>query len=186
MSRSKDKGTFAEAAVAEYLGCSGFPFAERQALHGSGDRGDVKVCPGVIAEVKNDRSFDLSGWLQETAKEKANANAEHAFLVVKPDGVGRTRVGMWWSVMYSRDWHDLIRQAGGLPGLDSGIGFAGLSGANYKKPLAKLALDKAFQGVVEIRATGVKNELDWYIVTRLERQVSLLRAAGYGNPEVLV
>lgn len=182
MSRSKDKGTFAETAVAEYLGHSGFPFAERQALRGSGDRGDVKVCPGVICEVKNDKSFDYSGWLQETATEKANANAEHAFLVVKPEGVGRTRVGMWWSVMYHRDWKALCAATEGGISLSD---FRSLSGANYKKPLARLALDRDFHGVVEIRATGVKNELDWYTVTRLWKQAHLLRAAGYGTPEVL-
>lgn len=183
MSRSKDKGTWAETAVAEYLGHSGFPFAERQALRGSGDRGDIKVCPGVICEVKNDKSFDYSGWLQETAAEKVNANAEHAFLVVKPEGVGRTRVDQWWSVMYRRDWDALCRQANIFAHLTSQ--HVSLSGAKYKKPLARLALDGAFQSMVEIRASGVKNELDWYTVTRLWKQAHLLRAAGYGNPEVL-
>lgn len=182
MSRSKDKGTWAETAVTEYAGHSGFPYADRLTLKGSNDRGDVGWCPGVICEVKNDKSFDLSGWLQETAVEKANANAEHAFLVVKPDGVGRTRVGMWWSVMYSRDWQALCLAAGWRSELPTS--YMRLSGAKYKKPLAALALTP-FRGVVEINPAGVKNDLDWYIVTRLEQQVSLLHTAGYGTPEVL-
>lgn len=185
MSRSKDQGTWAETAVTEYLGHSGFPFADRLTLKGSQDRGDVGVCPGVIAEVKYDKSFDLSGWLKETAVEKANAKAEHAFLVVKPEGVGRTRVGMWWSVMYAGDWWALYK-ATGITEPATTHGYVSLSGANYKKPLSVLARDMKFQGLVEIRASGVKNELNWYIVTRLEWQARLLRAAGYGNPEVLV
>ena len=182
MSRSRDKGTKAETAVVDYASHSGFPFADRLTLKGSADRGDVGLCPGVIAEVKDDKSFDLCGWLQETAVEKANAKAERAFLVVKPKGVGFTRVGHWWSVMYSRDWQDLHAAAGFRAGLPSP--YVSLSGAKYKTPLARLALEP-FDGVVEIRAVGVKNELDWYIVTRLGQQLALLRAAGYGTAEVL-
>lgn len=182
MSRSKDKGTWAETAVTEYASHSGFPYADRLTLKGSKDRGDVGWCPGIICEVKNDKSFDLGGWLRETAVEKGNAGAEHAFLVVKPEGVGRTRVGQWWSVMYARDWEALHQASGWRAPIPSP--YVGLSGTNYKKPLAALAL-KPFGGVVEIRVWGVENERDWYIVTRLEQQVALLHAAGYGTPEVL-
>lgn len=180
MSRSKDKGTKAESAVTGYAQHSGFPFADRLTLKGSADRGDVGWCPGIISEVKDDKSFDYSGWLQETAVEKANAKAEHAFLVVKPAGVGFTRVGMWWSVMYSGDWVELHRAAEYRAPLPSP--YVQLPGHNYKKKLAGMASHVGFKGVVEIAPVGVKNERDWYIVTRLEQQVELLRAAGYGNP----
>ena len=51
--RPKDKGTQAESWGVEYLQSSGFPYAERMTLSGAKDRGDIKLCPGVIAEAKN-------------------------------------------------------------------------------------------------------------------------------------
>lgn len=180
MSRSRDKGTRAETAVTGLAQHSGFPYADRLTLKGSLDRGDVGWCPGVISEVKDDKSFDYCGWLQETAVEKANANAEHAFLVVKPTGVGYTRVGRWWSVMYTGDWDRLHRQATYLAPVPAP--YVQLPGSNYKKRLAGMAVHPGFNGVVEIAPVGVKNQLEWYVVTRLEYQVKLLHAAGYGTP----
>lgn len=184
MSQSKNKGTRAETAVVEYANHSGFPYADRLTLKGVLDRGDVGWCPGIICEVKDDKKFDYPGWLQETAVEKTNAKAEHAFLVVKPRGVGYTRVGMWWSVMYSGDYEALHAAAGYRAGIPAP--YVSLSGGKYKAELARLALQPDWDGLVEIRAVGVKNERDWYTVTRLERQTKLLRAAGYGMAEVLV
>lgn len=179
MSRAKDRGTWAETAVTEYVQHSGFPFADRLTLRGSKDRGDVGLCPGVIAEVKNDKSLDIPGWLRETETERLNANAKVAFLVVKPPGIGRTRVGMWWSVMYAGHHEELCAMSGYV-WTEAVV----ISGAGYKKELSPLlkALDVS---AVVVRANGVKNMRNWYVVTRLEQQVRLLRAAGFGGPEVL-
>lgn len=172
------KGTWAETAVAEYAGYSGFPFADRLTKKGSKDRGDVGWCPGVIAEVKYDKSLDLPGWLRETETERVNAKAAVGFLVVKPPGIGRTRVGLWWSVMYAGQWDELAQQAGYEPPEATVI-----SGSAYKKELPAL-LKQPDTAAVVIRPNGVKNVRDWYVVTRLEQQVELLHAAGYGSPEV--
>lgn len=180
MSRSKDKGTRAETAVVEYASHSGFPYADRLALKGSLDRGDVGWCPGIVSEVKDDKSFDFGGWLRETEAEKRHAKAQHAFLIVKPAGVGYSRVGQWWSVMYAGDWDQLHRQAAHSAPLPDP--YVLLPGSNYKSRLAGMALHRGFGGVVEIDPVGVKDELKRYVVTRLEAQVKLLRAAGYGEP----
>jgi hypothetical protein len=50
--RSKNIGTAAETAVVKAARAYGFPGAERRALHGSTDLGDILLCPGVIVEVK--------------------------------------------------------------------------------------------------------------------------------------
>jgi hypothetical protein len=178
MSRNRDRGTWAETASVDYFQHSGFPQADRLTLKGNKDRGDVGLCPGVIAEVKNCKSMDIAGWLRETEVERGHAGAAFAFLLVKPPGIGKTRVNLWWSVMYQGQWDDL-RSAAGRP-----RGHAvTISGAAYKKLLPPLLKSPDTSAVV-IRANGVKNERDWYVVTRLEQQVSLLRAAGYGSPEV--
>lgn len=177
MSRGRDKGTWAETATVDYFQHSGFPHADRLTLKGNKDRGDVGLCPGVIAEVKNDKSMDIAGWLRETEVERGHARAAVGFLVVKPPGIGRTRVNLWWSVMYQGQWDDLRVAA------NWGGHVVTISGAAYKKMLPPLLKSPDTGGVV-IRANGVKNERDWYVVTRLEQQVSLLRAAGFGLAEV--
>lgn len=162
----------------DYFQHSGFPGADRLTLRGSKDRGDVGLCPGVIAEVKYNKSMDFAGWLRETEVERENARAVVGFLVVKAPGIGRTRVGQWWSFMYQGQWDDLRTAAGKPRGH-----VVSISGAAYKKLLPSLLKDPETGGVV-IRAVGVKNERDWYVVTRLEQQVDLLLAAGFGSREV--
>ena len=88
MSKQRQIGTKAESAVVSYLREHGFGGAERRALHGNTDLGDILVCPGVIAEVKaghaawNASDNQMSAWWDETCVEKNNAHAERAFLVV--------------------------------------------------------------------------------------------------------
>ena len=61
MSRSKDIGTRAEAAVVRYLCANGWANAERRALRGSADWGDVTGTPGLVWEVKGgDAAKDAS------------------------------------------------------------------------------------------------------------------------------
>lgn len=56
----------------KYLIEHGFPYAERRALSGANDRGDINV-PGICIECKNTKAMDLAGWIDEVVKEKANA-----------------------------------------------------------------------------------------------------------------
>ena len=185
MSRPRDKGTFAETAVTDYLGSSGFPYAERIALGGSKDKGDVKVCPGIISEVKNCATIKLPQWFREVTAEKENAGAKHAFLVVKPAGIGRTRVGQWWAGMLLGDLAELMVEAGGPPVVDEPVW---LPGHRYLDVLPERIKDLSGLsefGYVGIRPAGVEDLRYWYAMTQLEQIVRLLRKAGYGNPEGL-
>lgn len=75
MSRSKDKGTAWETAIVRYLVDSGFPLAERRALAGAFDQGDITGVPAVI-EAKNCRRDELAAWVDEATSEAVNAGVD--------------------------------------------------------------------------------------------------------------
>lgn len=103
MNRSKSIGTYAETAVARAAQVRGFPNADRYALHGSADIGDVTLCPGVVVEVKGGEAarrcsdLQVQNWLDETARERDNAHAAVAFLVVQRRGVGGPNASRWFA-----------------------------------------------------------------------------------------
>ena len=98
MSKSKQKGTLAETAVADYLRQT-FPAVERRALAGINDKGDISNVPFTAVEVKNQRSYKIHEWMKETEIERINAGEELALLVIKPNGVGVANVDKWWAVV---------------------------------------------------------------------------------------
>lgn len=79
---SKAKGTTAERDVVRYLN-RWWPAAERRALSGNKDKGDVAGIPGVVVEVKAAQRQMLAAWRRETEVERLNAGAESCLLVVK-------------------------------------------------------------------------------------------------------
>lgn len=74
--RSKAKGTSAESAIVAYLREQGFAGAERRALHGSADRGDIAGVIGTVIEVKNHARLELAAWLDEANVEADNDGAQ--------------------------------------------------------------------------------------------------------------
>lgn len=82
MSKSKAKGTTAEREVVRYLQ-EWWPAAERRALSGNKDKGDVAGIPNVVVEVKAAVTPQLAGWCRETWTEMENAGATTCVLVVK-------------------------------------------------------------------------------------------------------
>lgn len=108
MNKPKAIGTAAETAVARYLQAHGFPSAERRALRGIADAGDITGCPGICVEVKggeaakNASDLLVADWLEETEKERLNARADIGVLVLQRRGVGPANAGRWWAVMPSR------------------------------------------------------------------------------------
>lgn len=110
MNRSKAKGTAGESAVVEALKAAGWPHAERRALSGTQDRGDVAGMAGVCIEVKNERTYDISGWLKEVEVEKANARAAIGACWFKRPGKGDPMD--WGVVMTGAQFVDLLRAAG--------------------------------------------------------------------------
>lgn len=110
MSRSKQKGTAAETAVARWLQDNGWPHAERRTLNGVRDRGDITGIIGVCWEIKNQREHKLAQWVKELAEEKTNDGADHGILVVKK--VGTTNPADWYAVMPLGDLARLLKEAG--------------------------------------------------------------------------
>lgn len=98
MSKSKQKGTLAETAVAEYLKTF-WNQIERRALSGKFDKGDIAGVPFSIMEIKNHKSYKIPQWMDETEQERINADTQYGILVVKPNRVGVTKVGKWWAVL---------------------------------------------------------------------------------------
>lgn len=82
MSKSKAKGTTAEREVVRYLQ-QWWPTAERRALSGNKDRGDVAGVPGLCVEVKAAVQPRPAEWKRETLTEQQNAGAAYSMLVVK-------------------------------------------------------------------------------------------------------
>lgn len=103
--RPKAIGTAAESAVARFLRENGFPYAERRALRGTEDAGDITGTPGVCWEVKGGQAAKFPGdgqvdkWLRDTDTETDNAGADLGILVMQRGGYGPTRCGSWWAVV---------------------------------------------------------------------------------------
>lgn len=86
VNRSKQKGTAYEAELVAYLRRRGWVHAERRALSGSNDKGDISGIVGVVIEAKNTKAHDLPGWLAELETETANANADIGLLLIRRRG----------------------------------------------------------------------------------------------------
>jgi hypothetical protein len=98
LSRSKQKGTLAETAVANYLRLF-WPLVERRVLSGKNDKGDIAGVPNSVIEVKNQKTYKLIEWLKETEVERLNAGVDYGILVVKPNGIGVSDVDKWFAVV---------------------------------------------------------------------------------------
>lgn len=112
MSAARQKGTLAETALVKFLARHGFPHAERRALHGTDDKGDITGTVGLAWEVKNHKSYHFPQWMKETEIEALNAKADYGILVVKPNRVGVDNVGDWWAVLSVAEVVSLLREAG--------------------------------------------------------------------------
>ncbi|MFE7659660.1 hypothetical protein [Streptomyces celluloflavus] len=76
MSAAKRKGTAWESAIVRALREHGHPHAERRALGGAADRGDVAGLPGVVIEAKASTHLELASWIAELDAEMANDGAD--------------------------------------------------------------------------------------------------------------
>ena len=83
MSRSKAKGTRFETEIVGYLQESGFPGAERRALAGTADRGDIMGVPDWALEAKCRDKLDLGSWAGEAETEARNCGAKYWVVIHK-------------------------------------------------------------------------------------------------------
>lgn len=189
VNRPKNKGTAGESAVVAYLRTAGFPYAERLALQGGKDRGDITGIPGIVIEVKACQEYSFNGWLTEARVERDNAGADFGLVVAKPRLVGTTRTGKWYALMYAYDYLALLSQASKLSGEDIKVWTREAKGIRYTttigRDLVAAELDKIASGAthscVRIAPKGVKDTSLYYVVTTLEQVADLLVRAGYGR-----
>lgn len=97
----RDIGTAAETAVVRYLRTAGWPHAERRALRGHADAGDITGTPGLAWSIKagayarypSDRQ--ITEWLDELDTQRAHAGADHGILITRRYNVADP--ARWWA-----------------------------------------------------------------------------------------
>ena len=120
MNRPKAIGTRGESAVVRFLRTAGWPSAERRALHGAKDRGDITGCPGVCWSVKAGAyakvasDLDVETWLDELDVQRQHAGAQVGILVLQRRGIGEANAGRWWAIMPGYRYEELC-SLGALP-----------------------------------------------------------------------
>lgn len=110
MSAQRAKGTRWESACVTYARANGFPHAERRALSGGKDRGDLNISPGVVVECKSQARHSFAEWLDEAEVERVNAGADVAFVWAHRRGKGSPGDG--YVVMTGEQAIALLRAAG--------------------------------------------------------------------------
>jgi hypothetical protein len=116
MSSSKDKGTRAETAIARFLQAVGFEHAERRALSGTQDRGDIAGLPGIVIEVKNCARQELAAWVTEAETERDRDGASLGVVWHKRRGKADPRD--WFVTMSGLQFAHLLREHMELPPLE--------------------------------------------------------------------
>lgn len=109
MSKQKQKGTRAENQVVTFLRAF-WPYAERRALAGVNDKGDVSGLGPVVVEVKDHGKLTLSVFVDELKAEVINADAHTGVVIAKRRGT--LDVSEWYAVMPVRYWVDIMKEAG--------------------------------------------------------------------------
>lgn len=110
MSASRRKGTTWESAIVAFLRDNGVPHAERRALCGNKDRGDIAGIPGVAIEAKSAAKVELAAWVDEAEKERVNDNAEVGLVWIKRRG--RTCPGSGFVILTGDQLVKLLAAAG--------------------------------------------------------------------------
>jgi hypothetical protein len=110
MSASKRKGTAWESAIVQFLRENGAPHAERRALCGNKDRGDIAGIPGVAIEAKSAARLELAGWVDEAEQERCNDGADVGLVWIKRRG--RTSPGAGFVILTGDQLVQLLAAAG--------------------------------------------------------------------------
>ena len=86
MTASRAKGTAWESKIVDYLRANGAPHAERRALGGSNDRGDIAGLLSIVIECKSAARHELAAWLDEAEAERRNDRADLGVVWAKRRG----------------------------------------------------------------------------------------------------
>ena len=116
--KHKAKGTAFEVLVRDYFISKGFIHAHRPALSGGNDTGDIngiarkETLRKVAVQCKNQKSFQLSQWLNDTVEQADRLGGAVPVLVVKRPGKGEKALGDSYVVMRLEDLTGLLDEAG--------------------------------------------------------------------------
>ena len=104
--RAKAKGTRFETAFVRWLQDNGFPHAERRALRGTRDAGDISGVAGWAIELKNCEALRPS-FVDEAEREAGNAGVPLFAAVMKRRG--KSDPGEALVVMPARIWLEWVK-----------------------------------------------------------------------------
>lgn len=185
--RPQDKGREAENFAVRFLSENGWPHVERKRLRGAKDQGDLTGTPGLMWEVKylgKSVSARMAAWMKQVDVQTVNARADYGILIVKPPGVGGRNAGKFWAVMR---WEEFLRLYDQANRNGSGKPIVQYTHSNAKLttlPARIVELDRIPGGHWMVTIPPRVPETRGLAVMTLERIVPLLRAAGYGSPDV--
>lgn len=112
--RSKQKGTLGESSITKALVEEGWVHAERRALAGALDKGDINLGGfPVVIESKNCATVTIPAWLREVEVEKANAKAQIGACWFKLRGTTDPR--KWAVVMTGAQFIEILKALGHHP-----------------------------------------------------------------------
>jgi len=115
--KHKAKGTSFEVSIRDYLINKGFVHAHRPALSGGNDTGDINgiirsdTLRKVAVQCKNQKTFQLSQWLNDTVEQAERLGGAVPALVVKRPGKGEKALGESYVVIRLQDFTDLLSEA---------------------------------------------------------------------------
>jgi hypothetical protein len=115
--KHKAKGTAFETLIKDYLVAKGFPDARRAVLAGENDTGDIHgiqqriTLRNACLQCKNQKKWDLSGWLNATIEQAKRLKNALPVLIVKRAGNGAKTVGESYVVMRLDDFVELLQDA---------------------------------------------------------------------------
>jgi hypothetical protein len=117
--KNKARGTSFETLIVKYLRSREFKKAYRPSLSGKYDTGDINGIAGpsrqAIIQCKNQRKFDLSGWLNDAVSQAQQEEVGHnalPILVVKRPGIGEAKIGETYAILRLEDLSSLLKEAG--------------------------------------------------------------------------
>lgn len=112
MSANKAKGTRWETEVVRALRDAGFAGADRRALRGTADCGDITGVPGLVIEARNRKRVEPAAWIDEVAVKRDRDGARYGVAWFHRRGKSRAEDG--FVLMSGEDFLKLLTDAQGI------------------------------------------------------------------------